>query len=1007
MDPGGLLLRIAILASSLETITGANETVSYILSLVQSQATGLQTGLHQIQEWLHFSDTASKSQVLPSLQDAMDTVDATVQRLSDDVEVLLIELGTSGADLQDEDLLTESHRAHSEQRLRRHLTDLRECVRHTAEVGLEEVKLGAKTLHRAQTCARRERRDVIERSRSLRVNERSTEFESFLDSILAAEAYLADEPVPPVTPQSALHSYEVSNQWAVPAALSLKPKSQHPSAETELYAIEMPGSRVEMSHGDDTLTNSEQFSGLRTRVSREVSGPSSDAGDSLLSCSNSVITLELRDNLPTTAVGETAGHNLSSLEGPPGELMTESSGVLGSSVDEEPQTKFRNNPMNIGSPARPEVKSKSLSPQSLDKVPIHDPMTAPSYHVPPTYNVMDKILPLKQSLATLGTNEYLNVESVQSTVEPYADSPPSYVPQMQTPFITGGAMNMVQSTATPAERERGLHYDGTMASVLRLVRENRTRELRKVLTKGCNVNEVESTTGRTLIMEATRLRRLEACQILLQGRSRLHLKDVNGNTALHICAQGGDAEICQLLLEAGASGRECNSEGKTPLELAAGSGNSEAVLCLLHDSSAHRSSEVNDPALVKAFLEAVRTGDLTTAQIILSMDVQPHKLKEAWKPITYAAESGSIPMLDLIVGQDCNLKATNPDGWTALHIAASRGHLSMVEKLLTLKLSRKLQTKRLMETALHLSAAAGHTSTSLALIVHKSSSIIMIKDVDDQEPLHHAVRKGDTRLVSTLIEHGAKFKNETKYGWKPIHLAAAYGHTTLVADLMTRGVSVEEKLNSPSFKPEKRTNEAAKRGYWAEIRWPHTGARALHLACEFARDDVARMLISGGAKFDESDSAGWRPLHHAAFSARPDIVQFLLEQGAAPDAKTNDGFTPLSLGFREQVLSPADIQARNRVTDMLQVSMLGTKTSRFRQLKANLLPTTGTGKSKSATQRNQIWHTAQLAENLHQTDIMDEGEVNSQTDRGSSMFRQDTGLSELDSSPAAFEAPAH
>nr|XP_023873486.1 protein phosphatase 1 regulatory subunit 16A-like [Quercus suber] len=223
---------------------------------------------------------------------------------------------------------------------------------------------------------------------------------------------------------------------------------------------------------------------------------------------------------------------------------------------------------------------------------------------------------------------------------------------------------------------------------------------------------------------------------------------------------------------------------------------------------------------------------------------------------------------------------------------------------------------------------------------------------------------------------------------------------------MTRGINVEEKLDSPSFKPEKRTNEAARRGYWAEIRWPHPGARALHLACEFAQDDVARMLISGGAKIDESDSAGWRPLHHAAFSGRPQIVQFLLERGAAPDAKTSDGFTALALGFREQESSSVNIQNRNSVTDMLQLAMLNAKTSKLKQLKANLLPTTGTGKSKTAMQRNQVWHTAQLAEKVHHSETVMENGVSNQTDRESYISRQDTGLSELDSTPVLNEAPS-
>ena len=89
--------------------------------------------------------------------------------------------------------------------------------------------------------------------------------------------------------------------------------------------------------------------------------------------------------------------------------------------------------------------------------------------------------------------------------------------------------------------------------------------------------------------------------------------------------------------------------------------------------------------------------------------------------------------------------------WTALHFAAHAGHTAMVEKLLTWKLSWKATTKK-KETALHLAALAGHTSTALALILHKDANISM-KDADDQQAIHHAVRNGDIQLTATLLNH--------------------------------------------------------------------------------------------------------------------------------------------------------------------------------------------------------------------------------------------------------------
>jgi len=197
---------------------------------------------------------------------------------------------------------------------------------------------------------------------------------------------------------------------------------------------------------------------------------------------------------------------------------------------------------------------------------------------------------------------------------------------------------------------------------------------------------------------------------------------------------------------------------------------------------------------------------------------------------------------------------------------------------------------------------------------------------------------------------------------RQIHIAAAYGHGALLAECMTRGISIEEKLTTPDFKPEKRTNQAARRGYWAEIRWPHAGSRPLHLALEFGHDVAANTLIYSGAKLEESDSRGWRPLHMAAWSCRSDIVELLLQKGVSVEAKTVDGHTALGLGFRAHGLSTDELH-RRRIYDMLSMAMAYQKPSVLRQL-SSIVSSGPSESSRTAHQRNLAWHTAQLAEAL-------------------------------------------
>ncbi len=397
------------------------------------------------------------------------------------------------------------------------------------------------------------------------------------------------------------------------------------------------------------------------------------------------------------------------------------------------------------------------------------------------------------------------------------------------------------------------------------------------------------------------------------------------------------------------------------MQIAAVNGHFEAVDCLLNCWTAQGG---NASALVNGFLEATKSCNVATARAFIDRGVKPKKIKESWKPIAFAAISGSAPMIDFLVAHRCNLKDRSPDGWTALHYAAYHGQTPMVEKLLAWKLSWKASTKKDEETALHLAIRAGHTTTSLALIRHKDANI-SVKDVDSQRPIHHATRVGDKQVTSALLERGAKLDEQNDFGFTPILIAAAYGHPSLVAEFLTRSTNVEDKLGHPDFKPAKKTNAAARKGYWAEIRWPHAGARPLHLAIEFGHDDVAHMLIANGTKIDEPDSKYWRPLHYAAFHGRLRIVELLLGRGASPHSTTSEGNTPLSLGFREPELSTT-AHEKSRIYELLHTAMDARRKSKLRQLTG--LMSVGSNKSRDAGERNKCWHIASLARALYQED---------------------------------------
>ena len=544
------------------------------------------------------------------------------------------------------------------------------------------------------------------------------------------------------------------------------------------------------------------------------------------------------------------------------------------------------------------------------------------------------------------------LENADSPID--AEMPPPYVENVPN----------VPNVPPPQDTKRP-HADSVSSNISQnlstfaLIQDNLHDRLRERIKQGASINEVDPLTRRTALMEAADLERSSIVSAMLKVSNQVHQKDLDGNSALHFAASQGNASICTALLDSGAAVEDYNRSGETPLSLAARGGHIEAVECLLNSWTVQRGSAA---ALTKGYLESLKSGNVNAVSPFIERHIKPKKIKET---VLCAAEGGSVPTLDFILAQKASLKEKSPDGWTALHFAAEKGHIAMVEKLLALGLSWKAQTKKIGETALAIAIRSRQIATANALILHKDAKV-KLDDNDKVTPLHHAVRIGDLGLMTTLLNAGAKIDYvQSKYGWTIMHTAVAYGHTHLVAELITRGVPVEDKITEAEVYHNEKTNEGARRGYWAEIRWPQTNARPLHLALEFSQDEVANLLIAASAKIDAADNKGWRPLHYAAFSARPAIVELLLSRGASPHATTDDNNTPLSLGFRAHGLQASE-EDKIRVWELLQGAMNATKKSKRKQLSDFMSRASA---SKQVDRRNRVWHTAELAASLHFEDV--------------------------------------
>ncbi|KAF8639914.1 hypothetical protein AX17_001165 [Amanita inopinata Kibby_2008] len=168
-----------------------------------------------------------------------------------------------------------------------------------------------------------------------------------------------------------------------------------------------------------------------------------------------------------------------------------------------------------------------------------------------------------------------------------------------------------------------------------------------------------------------------------------------------------------------------------------------------------------------------------------------------------AASSGDLPLLKKLFknAQGAGVleafslanDASPRTGSTALHTAASRGHLDIVTWLVEDCGAMPDLEDREGETALHRAALNGHLSIVQFLLIHKVN--IRAQDADGWTALHNACSKGYLDIVRCLCERGGPMSEmndihvvdvRSRDGWTPLMNASSKGHLPVVLYLLNK-----------------------------------------------------------------------------------------------------------------------------------------------------------------------------------------------------------------------------
>jgi ankyrin repeat protein len=203
------------------------------------------------------------------------------------------------------------------------------------------------------------------------------------------------------------------------------------------------------------------------------------------------------------------------------------------------------------------------------------------------------------------------------------------------------------------------------------------------------------------------------------------------------------------------------------------------------------------------------------------------------RPLSHAARSGHLEMLDLLLARGAPIDARDLNGATALYYAAERGHHSVVQRLIERGADVKLTGK------------SGVSAVAAAAYAGRDS------------------------IVALLLAHGADGRAPDDTGKPPVIYAAASGRLDIVKQLLGDGdlnarYSNDLTLLMWASGPDEKVPEA----------------QAI---------EVVSYLLEAGAHIDDRDDRGRTALMIAAEGGHAEIADLLLKRGADPALKDKAG----------------------------------------------------------------------------------------------------------------------
>ncbi|WP_253299952.1 ankyrin repeat domain-containing protein [Wolbachia endosymbiont of Chironomus riparius] len=234
-------------------------------------------------------------------------------------------------------------------------------------------------------------------------------------------------------------------------------------------------------------------------------------------------------------------------------------------------------------------------------------------------------------------------------------------------------------------------------------------------------------------------------------------------------------------------------------------------------------------------------------------------------------------VLELLIAKKANINIQDANGYTPLYLAIENGYIDIATFLINVGAKVNIECGHSKSTALHLAAKKGHQSIITHLLEKRSNPNALNRY--GQIPLHFAAKYNNTDSAVLLILNGANVNiQDYKNRYTPLYFAILKNNVKLANILLESGTDID-------------IQDRCKRNL-------------LHFTIKEKKWEIVEIFLKQKVNVNAQDEGGCAPLHYAVYLKNLHTVTNLLKYEAKINIQDKNGQTALNYAWSDVDKSP-------------------------------------------------------------------------------------------------------